>query len=168
MGSTWVLSAPDGPHVGTRNLVISASGSHTLWFSKHPLSTYRHIVSRMMNKRWLDWSVGNEGPWSHFVNQGWSSTTSGIICRWGNRVEPTWRIYFARRSTKRKSKYDVIRSVNPQQSVQCVWLMYVLCLVDGCVVFHVVYVVIPHIMCLSYDNDKPHSPHDKSLHNHPP
>ena len=45
MGPTWVLSAPDGPHVGSMNLAIRDLSSSTFHLYVHPSLTTRQSVT---------------------------------------------------------------------------------------------------------------------------
>ena len=44
MGPTWVLSAPDGPHVGPMNFAIREATSDWLLFNRHLLATSKSLA----------------------------------------------------------------------------------------------------------------------------
>ena len=67
MGPTWVLSAPDGPHVGPVNLAIWGFLLYIIlnvsaWFSIKPaISYYFHLVIASHNAWWT--SFNGFSPW---------------------------------------------------------------------------------------------------------
>ena len=63
MGPIWVLSAPDGPHVGPMNLVIREFYEFSVWLQNGALSCHRSTASsseiRLHTWKWTQTSVRN-------------------------------------------------------------------------------------------------------------
>ena len=109
MGPTWVLSAPDGPHVGPMNLAIRGVTSLTLW--KQPwmiwttdcINPWELIIHPYKNKTqryhiYILWGIcytcTYAHPWLDAIRgmySGFNHTTTLILlkyCDWDDRLKP--------------------------------------------------------------------------------
>ena len=65
MGPTWVLSAPDGPHVGPMNLAI-----------REAIADYTSILPHYLTD--TEYCMLTRQPWSPLVNESQKSTTNWL------------------------------------------------------------------------------------------
>ena len=106
MGPTWVLSAPDGPHIGPINLVIWGSCYTSLGIA---------II-----KRWWSWDhltfvlgIPMLGKRSYIKTSPWSA--------------PLWRIYHATDMTQQRSEdHFSIKTLSYQHRDSYIFITYII------------------------------------------
>ena len=99
-GPTWVLSAPNGPHVGPTNLAIRdlkckparavSSDVLTLKYTGLALEEFTHCVLQTKTKLWhmAQWTVNNLKP--DLIDYSLTDNSSGNAIWCGSATLPVW------------------------------------------------------------------------------
>ena len=111
MGPTWVLSAPDGPHVGPMNLAIRLL---VHW----PAAAVVYVDTVQDTLAWRYWwlsSWAGHDPWTWCAHQMWAAPQcAGATCRsepgHGTAfLEPAWRSHWQVEGVAAEEVYECWR-----------------------------------------------------------